>query len=245
MNSTPAAGLPAAAPPPAAGLPARAAGRRAPSRTAAVGGVFLLVTATLAAAVLADPARPFFQGADETWLRWMGGPHDGAYSAVASALNWFGGPNGIVVPVLIIVVLAAMRRWRSSAFVFTAYVVGNILVPQALKHFFDRPRPANPLVHVDHGSFPSGHAAAMAVLAIAAGVVFVPAARRRPWWIATGVLVAAMMWSRTWLHAHWISDTLAGATAGAGVTVLLWWVFAPQLAREAEARRARLARRVN
>jgi undecaprenyl-diphosphatase len=96
----------------------------------------------------------------------------------------------------------------------------------------DRPRPAHPLVRVDHGSFPSGHSAGISLLVVVVGALLVPAARRRQWWIAGTVLTVAMMWSRTWLHAHWLSDTLAGAVAGAGAALVLWWLCTPLLARE-------------
>ncbi|MEV3992638.1 phosphatase PAP2 family protein [Streptomyces sp. NPDC049837] len=204
----------------------------------ALGVIFLLVTAALAAAVLARPARPVFQSVDDSWLRWMGGPHDGPYAAVAAVLNWLGGPLGVVVPVGLLVFLSVRKRWQSLLCLLTVYAVGNLLVVQALKFWVDRPRPADPLVRVDHGSFPSGHVAGTALLVVVVGVLFVPAAGRRVWWAAGAALTVAMMWSRTWLHAHWLSDTLAGATTGAGAALLLWWLFTPLLLREAEARRA-------
>ena len=48
--------------------------------------------------------------------------------------------------------------------------------------------------------------------------------------------VLVMMWSRTFLAAHWLSDTVAGAVLGAGVALMLWWLCAPLLARD-DARR--------
>ncbi|MGP3983576.1 phosphatase PAP2 family protein [Streptomyces sp. KR80] len=110
--------------------------------------------------------------------------------------------------------------------------MGSMLVVQTLKHLVDRPRPGNPLVRVDHGSFPSGHVAGTAFLVVVVGALIVPAVARRAWWLGSTLLTLAMMWSRTWLHAHWLSDTLAGATTGAGAALLLWWLFAPLLARE-------------
>ncbi|MFG2328095.1 phosphatase PAP2 family protein [Streptomyces sp. NPDC048604] len=222
--------------------PTPAASRRRPSPTArrsgplALGVLFLLVTAALAATVLARPERPVLQPLDDTWLRWMGGPHDGPYAVVAAALNWFGGPLGVVVPVGLLVFLAVRRRWPSLLCVLTAYLVGNFLVVQALKFGVDRPRPVDPLVRVDHGSFPSGHVAGTALLVVIAVALLVPAGRRRGWWAAGAALTLAMMWSRTWLHAHWLSDTLAGATTGAGMALVLWWAFTPLLNREGSAR---------
>ncbi|MFE5772587.1 phosphatase PAP2 family protein [Streptomyces sp. NPDC056485] len=201
-------------------------------------GVLLLAVlllgaaAALALTVRADIENPPFQGADERWLHWMGGPHEGFPAAVAAVLNWFGGPPGIVVPLALLVFLLVRRRWVSAGFLLGVYLAGSMAVVQGLKHLVDRPRPANPMVRVDHGSFPSGHAAGAALLVVLVGVLLVPAARRRAWWTGGAVFTLAMMWSRTWLHAHWLSDTLAGAAAGAGTALLAWWAFSPALARE-------------
>ncbi|MFP3986262.1 phosphatase PAP2 family protein [Streptomyces sp. E11-3] len=198
-------------------------------------GLLLTLTAVAVGVVVrADPDRPAFQSLDERWLGWMGGPHDGLYAVAAEVLNWFGGPPGVVVPVALLIVLIARKRWWSLLYLLTAYGVGGVAVVQVLKHWVDRPRPENPLVRVDHGSFPSGHAAGAALLVVIVGVLFVPVVRRRMWWLGGVVFTVAMMWSRTWLHAHWLVDTAAGALAGAGAALLLWWAFAPLLARESE-----------
>ncbi|MEV7728844.1 phosphatase PAP2 family protein [Streptomyces sp. NPDC087917] len=222
------AGRPVAPPsvPPVAGEAAR---RRPGILTA---GLLLLgFPAALALIVRRDPADPPFQGLDDRWLSWMGGPHEGLYAGVASALNWFGGPLGVVVPLALLVFLLVRARWVGAGFLLGAYLVGNVLVVQGLKYLVDRPRPAHPMVRVDHGSFPSGHAAGAALLVVLVGVVLVPAARRGGWWVGATLFTFAMMWSRTWLHAHWLSDTVAGAAAGAGAGLLAWWLCAPALAR--------------
>ncbi|MBT2447701.1 phosphatase PAP2 family protein [Streptomyces sp. ISL-43] len=229
-----------AAPPARPDVRASAAdGSRRRAGTLVLGAVLLGIAAVLGVVVRRDVARPPFQELDERWLSWMGGPHEGLYSAVAAGLNWFGGPLGAVVPLALLSFLLVRRRWVSAGFLFGVYMGGNMLVVQALKHLVDRPRPADPLVRVDHGSFPSGHAAGAALLVVIVGVLLVPAARRRAWWIGGAVFTLAMMWSRTWLHAHWLSDTAAGAVAGAGAGLLAWWICAPALAREAERTRGR------
>ncbi|MFB7782926.1 phosphatase PAP2 family protein [Streptomyces vinaceus] len=219
---------------PAASAAARpeAADRRRSPGVLLLAALLLGAAAALALTVRADVVDPPFQGADERWLAWMGGPHEGFPAAVAAVLNWFGGPLGVVVPLALLVFLLVRRRRVSAGFLFGVYLAGSMAVVQGLKHLVDRPRPADPMVRVDHGSFPSGHAAGAALLVVLVGVLLVPVARRRAWWIGGAVFTLAMMWSRTWLHAHWLSDTVAGAAAGAGVALLAWWAFSPALARE-------------
>ncbi len=46
---------------------------------------------------------------------------------------------------------------------------------------------------------------------------------RRGWiWAAGAVWVVLMMWSRTYLHAHWLSDVTAGLLEGVAVATLMW-----------------------
>ncbi|GGS12443.1 hypothetical protein Snoj_37460 [Streptomyces nojiriensis] len=212
----------------------RRAGAGAPrDRGVLVAGLLLLGAAVLPALVVrADVAHPPFQGLDDRWLIRMGGPHEGIYQAAATILDLIGGPVGSLIPLSVLLLLLVRRRWVSAGFLLAATIGGNMLVVQGLKHLVDRPRPAHPLVRVDHGSFPSGHAATAALLVVVLGALLVPAARRRAWWTGGAVFTLAMMWSRTWLHAHWLSDTVAGAAAGAGAGLLTWWLFGPALARE-------------
>ncbi len=217
----------------AGGSGRRAASDAPRSRGVLTAGLLLLGAAVLPALVVrSDVADPPFQGLDDRWLTWMGGPHEGICQAAATALDLFGGPVGALLPLSLLVVLLVRRHWVAAGFLLAAHLGGNMLLIQGLKHLVDRPRPAHPLVRVDHGSFPSGHAATAALLVVLLGVILVPAARRRAWWIGGTAFTLAMMWSRTWLHAHWLSDTVAGAAAGAGVGLLAWWLFNPALARE-------------
>ena len=90
------------------------------------------------------------------------------------------------------------------------------------------------IVVSDHGSFPSGHTANAATLAVIA-VVLAP----RVWVALVGAAwVFAMAFSRTQVHAHWLSDTVGGALVGAGFALLVAAAFTPRLTRESE-RRAR------
>ena len=41
-------------------------------------------------------------------------------------------------------------------------------------------------------------------------------------WVAGVAWVVLMMWSRTYLHAHWLSDVIAGLLEGIAVACLVW-----------------------
>jgi membrane-associated phospholipid phosphatase len=40
------------------------------------------------------------------------------------------------------------------------------------------------------------------------------------------------MCCRTYLRAHWLTDTFEGVAVGAGIALVLWWFFTPLLARD-------------
>lgn len=135
--------------------------------------------------------------------------------------------------------LCMYGRWRSALFVFTTAIAGSMLVVLPLKQLADRPRPPYTWVLVNDGSYPSGQVFSAVALVIAVAVVlFPPGAARRWWWVVGTGYAVAMMWSRTWLHAQWLTDTAGGALAAAGACLLLWRAFAPLLATEAERRAA-------
>ncbi|MFJ9173766.1 phosphatase PAP2 family protein [Streptomyces sp. NPDC102360] len=193
--------------------------------------LLLLAPVLVGILIRTDITHPPFQSLDDTWLGWMGGPHQGVVQALATILDWFGRGYGNLLPVLAAVGLLLARRYREGLFVLAAAVATNVAV-QLVKNVVDRPRPPHPLVPVDHGSFPSGHAALMATSVVIIGMVFVLSSRRQMWWPVAVVLTLAMMWSRTWVHAHWLSDTMAGAMIGCGATLLVRWSMANWLATE-------------
>ena len=94
---------------------------------------------------------------------------------------------------------------------------------QLLKNLFGRARPEDMIVASDFGSFPSGHAANAATIAMVLWLVF-----PRVWTAILGVAwVVAMAISRTLLSVHWATDTLGGALVGAGVVLVLGSVMLP------------------
>ncbi|MFG2483813.1 phosphatase PAP2 family protein [Streptomyces virginiae] len=221
-------------PPPRHHLPA------APPRHALGLGIALLVLALLAGLLVRLDRRPFFQGLDDHWAASVNDsagaayPDGGGLGGFITVLDRLGGPLGMVLPLLVIGCLCVYGRWRSGLFVFTVTVVANLVVLLPLKQLADRPRPPHPLVLVNDGSYPSGQVFGAVTLVVAVAVVVFPPRARRWWWAFGASYVLAMMGSRTWLHAQWLSDTVAGALVGVGTCLVLWRAFAPLLETESE-----------
>ena len=118
--------------------------------------------------------------------------------------------------------LLATRRWVA----LVAFAVAEALAPllsSLLKTLVDRPRPPAGLVHPVGSSYPSGHATYAGTTAVALVLLFtVPGRSRRLWWTAAGLLIALMAWSRTFLRVHWLSDVVAGALLGIGITLVVF-----------------------
>ncbi|WP_423918698.1 phosphatase PAP2 family protein [Frigoribacterium sp. 2-23] len=139
-----------------------------------------------------------------------------------------------VVPIGVAVILLLRRRRWAALYWIVACVASAGLV-QAIKHLFGRARPTEILVVSDYGSFPSGHTANAATLAVVLGVIL-----RRVWvWAAGVAYTVLMLLSRTYLGAHWLTDTIGGLLIGAGVAVVLWAPFAYRLLDEQERVRGR------
>ncbi|MCA0251391.1 MAG: phosphatase PAP2 family protein [Actinobacteria bacterium] len=175
-------------------------------------------------AVRAHPAL------DERWLHLAVGLRGPGWDQLALALNYLGGGvlGVFVVPIVGTAVLA-WRRGRWPALFFLVASAASALVVQVLKASFGRARPDEILVVADAGSFPSGHTANAATLAVVLGVLFPTV-----WvWIAGALYTAVMALSRTYLGAHWLTDTLGGMLVGAGMAMLCWAIFATRLAGSA------------
>ncbi|MFF1415840.1 phosphatase PAP2 family protein [Streptomyces sp. NPDC058289] len=221
-------------PPPIPTRPPRRPVPAPPPRYALAWGVALTLLSVLTGLLLRLDKRPFFQGLDDAWdASLKGSPADTA-SDFATVLDRLGGPLGTVVPLLLMGCLCMYGRWRSALFVFSTAVLANVLLVLPLKQLADRPRPPHTWTLVNDGSYPSGQVFSAVALVIAAAVVLFPPGSRRWWWLFGAGYTGAMMWSRTWQHAQWLSDTFAGALVAVGACLLLWRAFARLLETEAE-----------
>ena len=52
------------------------------------------------------------------------------------------------------------------------------------------------------------------------------------WTVLSALLALGMIWQRTLINAHWLSDSIVGILAGLGVGFILWWAFWPWLNRD-------------
>ena len=149
----------------------------------------------------------------------------------AFVMNFLGGGwfATFVVPLGAAAILLALRRPWGALFALCASA-GSALAVQLLKAAFGRARPEDMIVVSDHGSYPSGHKANAATIAVIA-VVIVP----RVWVAVVGAAwMFAMAFSRTQVHAHWFSDTVGGTLAGLGAALVVAALFTAVLERERE-----------
>jgi undecaprenyl-diphosphatase len=198
-----------------------------------VGGVLLLLAVVLGIMIEIE-VDPFDI---DTWWNGAVSVSAGALTQLALALNFLGGGwfATYLVPLGGCLVLAVVGRWRAGLFFLAASAVSAAAV-QVLKTVFGRVRPEDMLVISDHGSFPSGHTANAATIAVVA-LVLLPRV-----WVAVvgGAWVFAMAFSRTQVHAHWLSDTVGGVLVGAGAALVVAGVFTVALIRESAAERRSL-----
>lgn len=192
-----------------------------------ISGVGALALAVVLGVLIATRNSPF--SLDQLLLADFVNIRSPLFTMPALAMNFIGGGwfGVFVVPLGgALVFFLAKRRW--AAFYFIAASAASAGVVQLLKTTFGRARPTEILVTSDLGSFPSGHVANAATLA----VVLIILLQRRWVWIAGIIYTILMMVSRTYLGAHWLSDTIGGALIGVGVAVILWAPFARKLSAE-------------
>ncbi|WP_426519118.1 phosphatase PAP2 family protein [Diaminobutyricibacter sp. McL0618] len=190
-------------------------------------GALLLVVLLAAVIFYRQADKPF--GFEVEWMGELVEARAPVWTIPALVFDWVGGgiSSIVIVPLAIIGGLLIWRRpW--GALYYAVAAATSVTLTTIIKTLVGRPRPTEILVQPDFGSFPSGHSANAAVIATTLGIIF-----WRTWiWITGAVYTLLMMLSRTYLGAHWISDTVGGMLVGVGVAVIIWAPFALRLYRE-------------
>jgi membrane-associated phospholipid phosphatase len=162
---------------------------------------------------------PFVGDLDASMYHWMDDIRVQPLTLLFRFLNVAGG-GLVTIPLraVVSIYLVARRYWRkASAFILT-WIVSEVVLT-ALKAYFHRGRPPEPLVLTRGYSFPSGHAVAGAAVAVGIVLAFFPPGERRKWeWAAAG-FAFVMAFSRVYLNAHWFSDVVAGVLLGSGIAI--------------------------
>lgn len=154
---------------------------------------------------------------------------------VAAFLAEIGSGFGVAACGVVACALLLTRHFvREAAALATALVLG-VALSELAKQLVERPRPIDALYAWDGYSYPSGHSMGAAALAVSVayavssvyrrGATFVNRSSVMWAWIAAVCWILAMMWSRTGLGVHWLSDTVAGALLGIATAVIaqrLW-----------------------
>lgn len=171
---------------------------------------------------------------DEWWLGIARVAPGSPAFAVAMFFATVGASVGVATMGSIAVVfLFFLRRRRAAGMVATTLLLG-IACSELVKNLVMRPRPATALYDAHGYSYPSGHSMGAAALACSIALVVMTAGSvtKRTQGITWAIAILwtlLMMWSRTALQVHWLSDTIAGALLGFAVALVMLRVWKPQL----------------
>jgi undecaprenyl-diphosphatase len=189
--------------------------------------VAVVLVIAVGALIAFRPSEPF--ALDVRWMNEVIEHREPYWTIPALVMDFLGGGlfGVVIVPTCTILALLLFRRpWGALYYALAAALSAGVV--QALKLTVGRARPEDILVHSDLGSFPSGHTANAATIAVTLGIIFL-----RAWvWAVGTVYTVLMLLSRTYLGAHWLSDTAGGLLLGAGLAVVVWAPFAYKVLAE-------------
>jgi len=176
---------------------------------------------------------------DATVQRDIQGTNLGPLTLTFPFFSWLGGPGGIYMQVVVIVLVLVLNR-RAWMLTLAALVGG--LWYEVIVNLVNRPRPAVGQIlriteHPGSTSFPSGHlifiTMSAAVLMLCIGYRYLPLWARPIGWLAVAVIVVTVGLDRIYTGTHWPSDVLAGiliAVAWLAFVVSVRWISGPALA---------------
>lgn len=185
-----------------------------------VGTLALGACVALGALIAITGNGPF--GPDAAFLDYWHAHRTAALTAVSLWFNTAGSRLylGYILPGIAAILLLIFRR-PLAAIAFVAAGLIDYPAVNALKSVLLRPRPPHPDISVTLTAYPSGHVANLVVLLALTGFALTPR-NRRWWWPAAAIASFAMSFSRTYLDAHWLTDTVGAILLGLGVGAILW-----------------------
>jgi membrane-associated phospholipid phosphatase len=204
----------------------------------------LALAAGFAVIVAENPAHPPLVGLDKGWGSLLRPSRDAVLTVAAEGFSYLAGPlGGTVIAIGVALFLWFFRGRRVAAALLAITPAITSGASQLIKHLVLRARPGGGLVAADTGSFPSGHVITTLAVGLALTLVLLRPGRRR--WALAGVGAATlvMIWCRTYLGVHWISDTLESIFVSAGLVLALWVILGGWVGREAERRGGRTGTR--
>lgn len=167
---------------------------------------------------------------DIWWHDVAGLSRDAPMFLVARALHYLGSTIAVASVITICAsTLFLMRRWRDACTLITAGVLG-VMLSETIKALVARPRPLDALVTEHSFSYPSGHSMGAAMLTVSLVLMLcmhrsLSRAATRWAWAGAVAWTLLMMWSRTAVQVHWLTDTIAGALLGVAVAILARCIF--------------------
>ncbi len=183
---------------------------------------FLIVTVviTVSLAVIAASNPEWLLRIDQPVSEWIRGW--GGQPSLAKIVTRLGSPT-LAVAGGVVAFVVLWRRCRAAALTLGTLVAGAITIDIVLKVVVDRPRPPNPAVNTEFGSFPSGHVLhAVVIFGLVPFLLWILTNRSellRLGFVVFAVVVLSVALSRVRLGAHWPSDVIVSFFIGASLLI--------------------------
>jgi membrane-associated phospholipid phosphatase len=154
-----------------------------------------------------------------------------------STVTALGSTAGLALVAATVAAYLVRRERGRDAALLVVTLVGAQLLTWILKAIFERPRPTfdDPVATASWFSFPSGHA--LSAIAVYGALAFVLARRitspraRSAVVGGAALLVATIGFSRLYLGVHYLTDVLAGYSAGLALLLLAIGALHPRVRR--------------